>query len=166
MGQRERLFKLTPCWAGAQLRSPSHDPEIMTWSQNWVGHLTNWATQAPWAYGYFEVDLHFFFLEIFFTYLTQRERVNTGRGSSQVRGRSRVSTEQEAWTRAPSQDSRIKTWAKGRCLTDWDTQVPGGGSPNGPVCIHPSGHCGPFYLTQVSIAHVGYLKVASEASVI
>ena len=33
-------------------------------------------------------------------------------------------SEQGAWRGAPSQDPGIMTWAEGRCLTDWATQVP------------------------------------------
>ena len=40
------------------------------------------------------------------------------------RGRSRLPVEQGAWCGARSQDSEIMTWAEGRCLTHWATQMP------------------------------------------
>ena len=43
------------------------------------------------------------------------------RGRRKGRGGSRLLTEQGAWHRAQSQESRIMTWAKGRCLTNWAT---------------------------------------------
>ena len=60
----------------------------------------------------------FFFLKILFIHL--RGKKYKGR----QRGRSRLLAEQRAWQRAQYKDSRIMTWAKGRCLTDWGTQVP------------------------------------------
>ena len=45
-------------------------------------------------------------------------------GRGRQRGRSRLLTEQGAWLRVPSQIPGIMTWAKGRHLTDWATQVP------------------------------------------
>ena len=51
------------------------------------------------------------------------ERARGGRGRG--RGRSRLSTEQGAWwCGAGSQDSGIMTWAAGRHLMGWATQVP------------------------------------------
>ena len=60
------------------------------------------------------------FLKFLFIYWTQ----STSRGSSTGRGRSILPTEQGARCKAPSQDPRIITWAEGRCLTNWATQVP------------------------------------------
>ena len=64
----------------------------------------------------------FFFLKIFI-YLrhSKRERV---RGGHTGRGRSRLPAEQGASHTAGSQNLEIMTWAKGRCLTDWATEVP------------------------------------------
>ena len=47
------------------------------------------------------------------------------RGAEGERGTSRPPTEQRAWQcGAQSPDPGIMTWAKGRCLTNWATQVP------------------------------------------
>ena len=52
--------------------------------------------------------------------MKEREETWVGRkGRGRRRGRSRG-----AWCRAGSQDPGIMTWAKGRCFTDWATQVP------------------------------------------
>ena len=75
-------------------------------------------------YAYFGLAFSFpFFSSLFLSFLfkiylliwqTVREH---SKGSSRGRGRSR-------WWGAPSQDSGIMTWAKGRCLTTWATQAP------------------------------------------
>jgi len=64
------------------------------------------------------------FLKILFIYLRERvrERESTRGGSG--RGRSRLPAESRARRGAPSQDSRMMTWAKGRRLTNWATQAP------------------------------------------
>ena len=49
-----------------------------------------------------------------------KERESTSKGRERIR----LHDEQEAQQRDPPQDREIKTWAEGRCLTDWTTQVP------------------------------------------
>ena len=65
-----------------------------------------------------------------FIYLRERESTRKGRGRG--RRRSRLPTEQGSQCGVRSQDSGIITWAEGRCLTDWATQVLPG-SP--PICL-------------------------------
>ena len=64
----------------------------------------------------------------YFIYLREwRESTQDGRRGRGRRRRSRLPTEQGAydlWYRAGSQDLKIMTLAKGRCLTDWATQAP------------------------------------------
>ena len=67
----------------------------------------------------------FEFLFNYFIYLV-RERENTSRSRGRGRERSRLSTEEEAWCGAQSQDPEIMTWAKDWHLTDWATQTPQG----------------------------------------
>ena len=59
-----------------------------------------------------------------FIYLRETECVHVRMRAGRDRGRSRLSTEREAWCGAPSQDSGIMTWPRGRRLTNWATQVP------------------------------------------
>ena len=67
-----------------------------------------------------------FVFKILFIYLRERQRDSKtawmGRGWRE--GRSSLPTEQGAQCWAQSQDPRIMTWAEGRRLTDWATQVP------------------------------------------
>ena len=63
--------------------------------------------------------LCFFFFQRFYLFTWERAWAE-GRG----RGRSRFPAGQEAWHWAQSQESKIMTWAKGRCLTNWATQRP------------------------------------------
>ena len=65
----------------------------------------------------------FFFFKILFIYLREQEWEGEHKqGEHRGRGRSRFPAEQGAG--AWSQDSGIMTWAKGRCLPNWATQVP------------------------------------------
>ena len=68
------------------------------------------------------VWIPFFFLR-FYLRESEREREIMSRGGK-GRGRSRLPAEQEAQCRTRSQDPGIITWAKGRCLINWATQVP------------------------------------------
>ena len=61
-----------------------------------------------------------FFVLKDFIYLSDRE--STSKWSR--RGRSRLPTEQGAWCGAQSQDPKIMTRAKSRCLANWATHVP------------------------------------------
>ena len=64
-------------------------------------------------------------IRIFFKrcYLFIWWKESTSRESSRGRGRTRL-PEQGVKLGAQSQDPEIMTWAEGRCLTDWATQVP------------------------------------------
>ena len=62
------------------------------------------------------------FLNILFTWQRRGEWAQAGGMAGRVR--SRLCAEQGAPCGAWSQDSRTMTWAKGRCLTNWATQVP------------------------------------------
>ena len=63
----------------------------------------------------------FFFFKILFI----RERENMSRGSGRRRSRlNREPSEYGAWYGIWSQNPRVMTWAKGRHLTNWATQVP------------------------------------------
>ena len=67
-----------------------------------------------------------FFLEILFIWQmewaqTEGEAEREGEAEG---GEKQASAEREAWYGGRSQDPRIVTWAKGRCLTDWAAQVP------------------------------------------
>ena len=57
-------------------------------------------------------------------YLTERASAQAGGGADRGRKRSRLPAKQGAQCGAWSQDPGIMTWAKGRCFTDWATQVP------------------------------------------
>ena len=62
------------------------------------------------------------FLLRFYLFIWEREGKRDSRGRD--RGKSRVMTERRDWCGAWSQDPEIVTWAEGRRLTDWATQVP------------------------------------------
>ena len=63
------------------------------------------------------------FLNLFYrVYLFERERERER--EHKRRGRSWLPAEQRAWFGAWSQDPEVMTWIKGRCLTNWVTQVP------------------------------------------
>ena len=63
------------------------------------------------------------FLKILFIYLRERAQA---RGATEGEGEAALfpSLKQGSQCGAPSQDPRIMTWAKGRCLMNWATQVP------------------------------------------
>ena len=68
----------------------------------------------------------FLFFKILFTQKRERAQVreSMSRGRGEGRWTSRLPTDQGASHRAKSQDPRIMTWAKVRCLTDWATRCP------------------------------------------
>ena len=65
-----------------------------------------------------------FLKKIFFPYIRERERVHKWRGAAEREGEADSLAEQETWCGAQSQDCGIMTWAEGRRLTHWATQVP------------------------------------------
>ena len=71
-----------------------------------------------------------FFFQGFYLFIWQREerkreRESSSRGAARRRrGRSRLSAEQGAQCGAQSPDPGIRTWSKGRHLTNWATQGP------------------------------------------
>ena len=69
------------------------------------------------------VPLSTFLKKILFIYLTEWAST-AGGAAGRGRGRSRLPKEQEAWCRTASQDTGIMTWAEGRYLNTWATQVP------------------------------------------
>ena len=73
----------------------------------------------------FQMFHNFFYKKRFYLPIWEwmRERAQVGeRGRG--RRRSRLPTKQEAWCGIPSQDPGIRTWAEGKCSTNWATQVP------------------------------------------
>ena len=66
------------------------------------------------------------FFEILFTYWEKDGERAWAEGEERGMGRSRTPTEQGALTslESPSQDLKITTWAKDRCLAYWAPQVP------------------------------------------
>ena len=66
----------------------------------------------------------FFFLKILFIWQDEHERAWAEGAAGRERGRSRLPMEQDAWYGTQLQDPGIIIWAKGRCLTNWATQVP------------------------------------------
>ena len=54
--------------------------------------------------------------------LTYRQAEQEKEKQAQYQGPAEEGAQYGAW----SQDPEIMTWAKGRCLTDWGTQVPHG----------------------------------------
>ena len=68
------------------------------------------------------------FLKRFYLFISERGRewecMSMSRGRGRGRGIRWFPTEQGAWGMAPSQHPGIVTWAEGRPLTDWATQVP------------------------------------------
>jgi len=63
------------------------------------------------------------FFKILYLFIWHREREHTQAGGA-------AEGEGEARCGARSQDPKIMTWVKGRCLTDWATQMPLGVSFN------------------------------------
>ena len=60
------------------------------------------------------------FFKDFFLFIWESEQVreSISRGRGRRRRRSRLPAEQRAWCGGSIQDSRIMTWAQGRCLTE------------------------------------------------
>lgn len=75
-----------------------------------------------WRWDYFQLNRErqtSFFLFKDFIYSKGSEQEHKGRRQ----GKSRLPTEQGAWCRTPSQDPGIMTWAKGRHLINWATEI-------------------------------------------
>ena len=98
----------------------------------------------------------YFFFRKDFIYLFDREKEQKHEQVGRVagRGRSRCPNEQRARCRDRSQNPEIMTWAKGRCLTDWDTQIPP--SIYFLITLHTS-------LTTFSCSFVGHLLLPLES---
>ena len=103
-----------------------------------------------------------FLKKIVFIYLMERERERASRGNSRGKGRrSRCPAEQGALLRAQSQNLGIMTWAEGRCLTAWATQV-------SPFCeLRINGYTGDAWVAQqlsVSLPAQGMVLESWESS--
>ena len=73
--------------------------------------------------------LLYLYLFYYFLNLKEREHRSTSKGSHRQKEREKqylswARSLMMMWCRSRSQDLRIMTWAEGRCLTDWATQVP------------------------------------------
>ena len=86
-----------------------------TQSQVWESHPEPKADAQPLNRWVTQVSQRFLFIYL-------REKTNRGKGRE--KRTSGLPTEQEGQYEAESQDPKIMTWAEGRCLTDWATQVP------------------------------------------
>ena len=78
---------------------------------------------ATFSYAKFWSLLELFLKKILFTYEREREREREHKQGEEQRER-RLPREQGAQSGAPSQNPGIMTWAEGRHLTQWATQVP------------------------------------------
>ena len=99
--------------------------------------LTNWSKHAlsPLSFSIIHVlfieggfrNCFFFFLKILSIYLKERESMHKhgmGEGERQREKEKQTPHWAESLTQVPSQDPEIMTWAEGRCLTNWATQMP------------------------------------------
>ena len=81
----------------------------------------SWKVQ--WTYMYFHLDSSVFKNDYLFIYSFDRERKHK-QGEWQAEGEGEAGSKRGAWGWTWPQDPWIMSWAKGRCLTNWDTHVP------------------------------------------
>ena len=92
---------------------PSLSVVMQIWPFVICSQLATYAIALEYSFVCFFLSFFLFFFFRFYLFIWQRERPQAGGAA-----------EEEGASRARSQDPRIMTWAKGRHLTDWATQVP------------------------------------------